>query len=241
MHNYQSVFQRYEKKYLLNQEPFEALYPILMKHFQFDTYGKSTVSNIYFDTPDALLIRRSLEKPVYKEKLRLRSYRCPKENDEVFIELKKKYKGIVYKRRIHMCYKDAVEYLYNHRPALANSQITHEIDWTLHFYEHLGPAMFISYDRLALRGIDDPTLRLTFDTNILWRTEKLYLHKAAPCNHLLTPDLHLMEIKAFGAMPLWLANILDELKIFPTSFSKYGKAYLQNQLNNKQSEVSYAQ
>lgn len=240
MNNYQSVFRRYEKKYLLNQEQFDSLYPVLMEHFQLDKYGKSTVYNIYFDTPDALLIRRSLEKPVYKEKLRLRSYRCPKENDEVFVELKKKYKGVVYKRRINMSYKEALAYLYNHKPALEDSQITHEIDWTLHFYENLGPAMFISYDRLALSGKEDPTLRITFDTNILWRTDDLFLDGTAPCNELLAPDQHLMEIKVFGAMPLWLADILDRLQIFPTSFSKYGKAYLQNQMTNTHSEVFYA-
>ncbi|SCP97166.1 polyphosphate polymerase domain-containing protein [Anaerobium acetethylicum] len=229
MNQYQETFKRYEKKYLLSEKKYRMLRQKLQNRLHIDNYGKVTICNIYFDTPESLLIRTSLDKPVYKEKLRLRSYGTPARGDKVFIELKKKYKGIVYKRRVDMELSEAEHYLYDRIPVKKPSQITREIDWVLGYYEGLVPAMYISYNRIAMYGSEDPQLRVTFDSNILWRREQLSLESGAWGNALLEEGQRLMEIKIPGAMPLWLAHILDELEIYPISFSKYGKGYQESE------------
>lgn len=223
----QDVFQRYEKKYLLSESQYRQIRRRLEGWIVPDQYGKSTVCNIYFDTSDHRLIRRSLEKPVYKEKLRLRSYGVPSADDTVFVELKKKYKNVVYKRRAELSLRDAAAYLYDRRPAPVSTQILREIDWFLDFYSSLKPAMAISYERTALAGVENPSLRITFDKNILWRNDRLFLEEGIGGSDLLKPGQRLMELKIPGAMPLWLADILDEAAAFPSSYSKYGTAYRQ--------------
>lgn len=239
MSEYQMTFQRFEIKYLLSPVQFRELKKGLEGKLVTDQYGKSTICNIYFDTPDSRLIRQSLEKPVYKEKLRLRSYGLPEEDGSVFLELKKKYKGIVYKRREVMNLSEAEEYLYCHRKPERDSQVLHEIDWFLNYYKQVIPAMYISYDRVAMYGVEDAELRVTFDGNILWRDMKLNLDKGSWGQPLLEPSWCLMEIKIAGSMPMWLGHILDELQIYPASFSKYGQAYAKQtmmKLQNKGGE-----
>ncbi|MDD6237315.1 MAG: polyphosphate polymerase domain-containing protein [Clostridiales bacterium] len=222
---YQSVFRRIEKKYLLTRQQYEKLRHQIDSMTAPDKFEKSTICNIYFDTPNYQLIRRSLEKPIFKEKLRLRSYGVPSADSNVFVELKRKCKGIVYKRRAGMTYSEATHYLKDGTRPHANPQIINEINWFIHFYQELQPAMFISYERVARVGKENPNLRITFDSNILWRTEKLSLEQGIWGTPLLQPDEYLMEIKIPGAMPLWLSRALNELNIFPTSYSKYGNAY----------------
>lgn len=229
MGGYQDTFKRYEMKYLMGENKYRMLRQRLQDKMQVDDYGKVTICNIYFDTPDYKLIRTSLEKPIYKEKLRLRSYGTPVEGDKVFVELKKKYKGIVYKRREKLELFDAERYLYEKEPTEKQTQITKEIDWFMTSYKDLAPAMFISYHRIALYGKEDSALRVTFDSNILWREEELWLGSGVWGNPILKEDQRLMEIKIPGTMPLWLSHILDELEIYPTSFSKYGKGYLMSE------------
>ena len=225
MAGFKDVFQRIEVKYLLDDEQYTKLMKKLENMAKVDSYGKTSIQNIYFDTPDFKLIERSLEKPVYKEKLRLRSYGTAKDDTTSFIEIKKKFKGVVYKRRISMPYSEAVDYLMNHKEPKEKSQISNEIDYFLKYYKGLAPAMVISYDRIAMVGINDPELRITFDTNIRWRTDKLSLKEGNAGHDILLPGQHLMELKIAGAMSPELANILDELNIRKTSFSKYGVAY----------------
>ena len=98
--SYTNVFKRYELKYLLTPAQRDAVLLGIAPYMQLDRYGHTTIRNIYFDTGDYRLIRRSIEKPAYKEKLRVRSYRLVGSDDTVFVELKKKYDGVVYKRRI---------------------------------------------------------------------------------------------------------------------------------------------
>ena len=225
MNQYQDTFKRYEKKYLLQPEKYELLRYRLQEYMQEDDYGLTTICNIYFDTPDYRLIQASLEKPLYKEKLRLRSYGVPGKGDSVFIELKKKYKGIVYKRRITSDITSAELYLYNAKPAVDSGQIKKEIDWFLNFYQDIRPAMYISYNRIAMYGLEDSNLRITFDSNILWRKEDLWLEHGIWGSPLLEEGTQLMEIKIPGAMPVWLSHLLGELEIYPVSFSKYGRGY----------------
>ncbi len=228
MEQYQETFKRYEKKYLVGEKKYKILIAKLQDRLCIDRYGKITVSNIYFDTPNYLLIRNSLGKPVYKEKLRLRSYKTPSIGDDVFIELKKKYKGIVYKRREKLELSMAEDYLYRHKPLARTSQILREIDWFLMFYQNVIPSMFISYQRVAMYGFDNPFLRVTFDSNILWRKEELDIKKGVWGNPLLYEGQRLMEIKTPESMPLWLSRLLSEMEIYPVSFSKYGKAYMES-------------
>lgn len=222
--NYQGTFERYEKKYLLNPIQYELLKRKMQEYMEPDEFPETTICNIYYDTPDRRLIRTSLERPVYKEKLRLRSYGVPDENTQVFIELKKKYRGIVYKRRVGSTLSCAVDYLNSQRPH-PDTQVYREIDWFLSFYGGICPSMFISYHRNAWKGVEDSELRLTLDSQILWREEALDLRAGIWGNELLEPGQHLMEVKIPGAMPLWMAAMLDELHICPVSLSKYGKGY----------------
>lgn len=224
MNGYQSVFRRCEMKYMLTPKQLRALSPVLKGRMEPDDFPESAICNLYYDTPDFQLIRRSLEKPGYKEKLRLRCYGVPCGNDPAFIEIKKKVDGVVYKRRERLEYTAALAYLAG-RDAGGDSQIFRELDWFLRFYRRLAPAMCLSYDRLSLRGREDKELRMTIDCNLLWRTEALDLAQGSWGQSLLPPGRWLLEIKIANAMPLWLAEALAENQIFPTGFSKYGAAY----------------
>ena len=220
-----SIFERHELKYLIDSRQRTALVRAMRAHMIPDAYGESTICNVYFDTPDFRLIRRSLEKPVYKEKLRLRSYGPVTSEQEVFLELKKKYSGVVYKRRISVKEYAATQFLSGNSPLAQPSQIGREIEYFLHFYGDLMPAVYICYDRTALFAKDDPDLRVTFDTNIRWRTDALRL-TAQPGGAQILPDgFSLMEIKTAAAIPMWLTELLTRQRIFQTSFSKYGRAY----------------
>lgn len=244
MENYQAVFKRKEIKYLLSREERDALLPILKAYMEPDAFAHSSISNLYYDTPDFRMVRRSLEKPMYKEKLRLRSYGTPENISTVFPEIKKKAMGIVYKRRISLPYQEAVSFLSGQQIPSADTcdgttqqipstdmydgttrQIFHELDWMLASYEDLAPKVFLSYERDSYRGISDSSLRLTLDQDILFRTDRLDLREGAFGESILLPDQTLMEVKISNAAPLWLAQALSEIGIFPVSFSKYGRAY----------------
>lgn len=224
---YQDTFKRVEIKYLLTRQQKELLLRAMEPYMEPDSYGRTAILNIYYDTPEYTLIRRSLEKPIYKEKLRLRSYGIPEPEDNVFIELKKKYKGIVYKRRISTSLGEALKYLSGEAHLRKQNQITREIDYFRSFYQGLAPAMVISYEREAYFSKDSSDLRITFDEKIFWREEELSLQKGSFGTPILKEDQTLLEVKTAAAMPLWLTAKLSELGIFQTSFSKYGNAYLQ--------------
>lgn len=221
----QTVFKRIEKKYLLTKNQYEKFLELSTKYIIKDDFGLHTVCNIYYDTADFLLIRRSIEKPVYKEKLRVRSYDTPDKNTKVYIELKKKYEGVVYKRRITLKEKDAQKYLKN-RKIDRDDQISREINYVLNYY-NLIPKIYLAYDRIAYYNKEDSNLRITFDSNIRSRTDNLDLKLGSAGELLFKEEKYLMEIKVVGSMPLWLVQILNKLKIYPTSFSKYGNIYKQ--------------
>lgn len=225
MGKFQGIFKRYEKKYMLNEAQYQQFMAFLSDKMTVDEYGKTKICNIYFDTPSHLLIRRSIEKPKYKEKLRLRTYGIPDYDSPSFIEIKKKYDKVVYKRRICAPLDEAMKYLCGIAPLKKQSQISKEIDWFLSFYKGIRPAMYLSYDRIAMFGNEDSKLRLTIDTNITYRETDLDLAKGSYGAKLLRDGWYLIEIKIPGSMPLWLSKELTRLRIFPTSFSKYGTAY----------------
>ena len=230
----QSIFQRYELKYLVTKDQRQIIMDEMSSRIKGDEYGKSTICNIYFDLPNYYLIRKSLEKPAYKEKLRMRSYGTVTHADKVFVELKKKYNGVVYKRRISLPEGEAMHYLCDAAVGRLPGQIGREIDYFRTFYKDLRPAVFISYDREAFYAKDDDSLRVTFDQNIMWRDYDLSLTSGAYGKQVLESDQSLMEIKVGAAMPLWLVSILTENKIYKTSFSKYGKVYCDMVSNSNQ-------
>lgn len=219
-----STFQRVEKKYLLTIEKSCELLKHLRPYIELDQYGLHTICNIYYDTDQFDLIRRSIEKPPYKEKLRLRSYGIPDKDDKVFLEIKKKWEGVVYKRRISLTLAEAKAYLEDQKPLGRQGQIEQEMDYFIKFYQPR-PKMYIAYDREAYFGRENPGLRITFDRNIRSREEDLQLELGDAGKLLLDKGSRLMEIKAENAMPIWLVHILSELEIYPVSFSKYGTIY----------------
>ena len=227
MSDYREVFRRKEIKYLLNTVQFEGIMDFLESMAAKDEYGLSRINNIYYDTRDYRLVRNSLDKPVYKEKLRLRTYGDTRDDTNAFIEIKKKYDGIVYKRRIPGRYADLYEYLTEGGNEIGTSQIAKEIDAFIGLYGKLIPAMSICYDRIALAGTEDKEFRVTFDSNIEWNERCLDLRQIRSGRQMLKPGQYLMEIKVPGAMQPDLARKLSELGVFPTSFSKYGTGYLE--------------
>jgi hypothetical protein len=217
-----NTFERVEEKYLLDTVQYKAVLAGLRGRMQPDLFGRSTISSIYYDTPDYRLIRASLEKPDYKEKLRVRAYGRTTPESQVFIELKKKFDGVVYKRRVGLPLAEA-NALLDGKPVPANSQVIREIRYFLRFYNPI-PSALLSYRRVAYTGAEEG-LRITFDDGIRFRTSAMSLTAGAWGEELLPPGTTLMEIKAPGAIPLWLCDLLNQNGVYPTSFSKYGVCY----------------
>ncbi len=222
-----SIFERIEKKYIITDSQYDGLRKCISEYCVPDEYPDSYIYNIYYDTDDDRIVRDSAGKPIYKEKLRLRAYALPKDDTKVFVELKKKFKGVVYKRRIMLPYKAAVEFLNEGKSPPERTQIVREIEYFMDYYKGIHPAMFISYHRLSYISTDGTASRITFDSEITYRTDDLRLDKGIYGVPLLENGTRLMELKILGSMPLWLSKALDECRIFPTTFSKFGTAYNQ--------------
>lgn len=220
-----NIFQRFEIKYLLDSRQRAIVEQAFRGRMLPDPHGESSICNIYYDTPDYRLIRDSLEKPVYKEKLRLRSYGRVMPEEKVFLELKKKYRGVVYKRRIELAEDQAVAYMAGRCELPYDCQIGREIDYFRLFYRGLEPAVYLCYDRSPWFSAEDPNLRATFDKNIRFRQEDMALTEAPGGDPLLLPHQSLFGIKTAGAIPLWLVEVLDRAGVQKASFSKYGEAY----------------
>lgn len=222
---FQSVFRRYELKYLLTMEQKQKMLQAMQPYMQLDQYGRTTIRNLYFDTDNFLLIRRSIEKPLYKEKLRLRSYQPAKPESPVFVELKKKYNDVVYKRRVAIANDQAMQWLCQTKKRPQDTQIAREIDYALSFYGDLQPTVFLSYEREAYYCIDGSDFRVTFDDHILCRQDALSLTEPAYGTPILPEGKVLMEIKCSGGIPMWMIRFLSREQIYKTSYSKYGTAY----------------
>ncbi len=220
----QTVFKRHEKKYLLGRDQYIALRGLLAGRLKEDEYGLHTICTVYYDTTDFQSIRRRENGARFKEKLRLRSYGVPTPDDTVFLELKKKLAGVTYKRRVPLSLAEADAYLQRGMLPQKQGQVFGEIDWFVQQNDP-EPKVLICYDRIALYDVEDPALRITFDTGIRTRTECLDLSKGDWGSLLLAPDETMMEIKTASAVPLWLASALSCVQAYPCSFSKYGDAY----------------
>ena len=225
------IFNRQEKKYMLDGETYRALIGRIEERMDSDEHSRAggfySICNIYYDTSDDRLIRKSIDKPVYKEKLRLKTYGVPKAQSDAFIEIKKKYRDIVNKRRIVLPLEQAKAYLdKGEAPTWAgiNTQILRELDYFTDFYR-LVPKVYIAYDRRAYFDREDESFRVTFDTNIRSRRTDLSLESGDYGTPLLKSGNWLMEVKISHAMPQWFGKILSEFKLYPVSFSKYGTEY----------------
>ncbi len=222
---FQTVFKRYELKYMLTLDQKQRILAAMEPHMRPDPYGRSTIRNLYYDTDTYLLIRRSIEKPKYKEKLRIRSYARADAESTVFVELKKKYKGVVFKRRISLPAQQATAWLSGEKHPEKQTQITKEIDYFLSYYGVLHPTVFLSYEREAYYARDNSDFRITFDDTVLCRQTDLSLASPIGGTPILPDGKVLMEIKCSGGIPLWMVQVLSQEGIYKTSFSKYGTAY----------------
>lgn len=221
---YQNIFKRAEQKYLLNEEQFKLFQDILKTNFKKDKYYKTTIYNIYFDNDNNDIIINSIEKPIYKEKIRLRSYGEVKSNDIVFLEMKQKFKKVVYKRRVSFTLKEYNNYIKKNIFPKENYQIIKEIDYYIKYY-HLKPYIFVGYDRLSYYSKENKDLRITFDTNLRSRTTNLKLKDTKENKLYFKDNIYIMEIKSLYCLPLWFTNFLSKNHIYPQSFSKVGSIY----------------
>ncbi|MDF2941197.1 MAG: hypothetical protein K0S01_55 [Herbinix sp.] len=234
------VFNRQEEKFIISDDVYRSIKPQLEEYMEVDSHSRNgdfyTICNIYYDTPNNEMIRKSIEKPAYKEKLRLRSYGTVGLRDKVFLEIKKKFNGSVNKRRTSIILEDAYRYIETKQKPearyLMNEQVLDEIDYMLHRYPSLQPALFLSYDRNAMFGIEDKNFRITFDNNIRTRRYDLSLDKGNYGDLLLPTGLWIMEAKLNNTAPLWFAELLSRYKIYPATFSKYGEEYRKTVLHN---------
>ena len=221
-----TVMKRYEMKYILSREQLFFLQSSLIGHMEVDQYGKTSIASIYYDTPDYRLIRRSIERPAYKEKIRLRSYGLAKNGDHVYLELKRKVEGVVYKRRVETSEDEASSFLNNKQDNIGENQIAKELVYFRNFYNKLEPKIMVAYDRTSYKEIDGD-IRLTIDENPRYRTYDLNLHSSMDGHSLLPHGYAILEIKVQQEMPLWLVAILSKGKIYKSNFSKVGEAYKQ--------------
>jgi SPX domain protein involved in polyphosphate accumulation len=226
------VFNRYENKYLMDSKAFYSLYNRLMEYMELDAYNKNdkfySISNLYYDTEHHTLVRNSLSKPKYREKLRIRAYGVPAGDAKVYLELKKKVFGLVNKRRTALKLHEAYEFVRTGKaPAYRegmNRQVVQEIEYFLSRYE-LQPMVYLVYDRIAMFCKGNRDLRITFDTNIRSRRSDLELESGDYGDQLMERGQWLMEVKAEKTIPVWLSKLLSEHQMYRTSFSKYGNEY----------------
>ena len=221
-----TVMKRYELKYLLSGAQTDLLRERLQGHMEVDEYGKTSIASLYYDTPTYQLVRTSVEKPLFKEKIRLRSYGLATEESPVFLELKRKAYDIVYKRRVQTTIPLVHKFFSGEGDICAPGQINREITTFRDYYKTLVPACLIIYDRTAYfePGGD---LRLTIDEDPRYRVKDLTLTRSMEGISLLPEGWTILEVKVQEAMPLWLCEILSEGAIYKGSFSKYGEAYRQ--------------
>ena len=216
-------FRRVEKKYVINKNQYEILQKAMQDKMLEDEHGKSTIYNVYYDTEQYDLIKHSITKPIFKDKVRIRSYNAPTQNSKVYLEIKRKYDGVVSKRRIETSLDKFYE-CFKSQKETAKGQVEKELTYYFKHYR-LIPTMFLSYERNAYYEKENSDFRLTFDTNIIARDYDLQMEKGNYGTVILGKDNYVMEIKTLGAMPIWFVHLLNELNIYPAGFSKYGEAY----------------
>jgi len=209
---------------LITREQLDSLVRVLGAHLTPNKYFTQTIHNIYFDNDTDDLILRSIEKKEFKDKLRLRAYQMDGELGNPLIELKKKYKGTSYKRRIRLGLGEARELL-DGGELRHLGQIANEIRFLM-ARTNCRPKMYIGYDRTSYDVAGHEDLRITFDGNVRRRSENLDFITDPSDKFLISADEYILEIKASTAFPLWLTDALTKNGIYPDSFSKAARAFL---------------
>ena len=232
----QGVFEREETKYLITRQQHQQLTKALAGQIEPDIYFHNTNCSVYYDTPEFELVSRSLEKPIYKQKIRVRSYGVPQsDSDPVFLEIKKKFKGVGNKRRVAMRLKDFYHFFQTGELNADNPQIEREIKECFNIYD-LRPTVYIAYERYSYCGVENPNFRLTFDLDLRSRLHHLRLEAGSDGDLYFPNGEVIMEAKSLGSCPLFFAQKLSELHIYPASFQKYGYVYqrrFQELMHNK--------
>ena len=225
----ESTFRRMEKKMLLPTDDVPRLLERLETVMRPDPHNQDgkpyMLCNLYFDDDSNHVIRNSVERPFYKEKLRLRSYGVPTDDSLVFLEIKKKTDGVGTKRRARIPLVDAMHFLDTgiHPEGIPyiDEQVLREIDYYRSHHD-VHPSTYVSYLRHAYFSVDDPSFRVTVDRDILTRHHDLDLRLGRYGEAILPPDLTLIEVKFAGSVPLWFARLMSEFKTSFHTFSKYG-------------------
>ena len=224
-----NTFERMEKKTILPSSMVDELKARIAPYMDSDPHNVNgepyMICNLYYDGPDDHVIRESVQLPQYKEKLRLRCYGIPTEDSQVFLELKKKQNGVGTKRRTRLRYGDLKSYLDTgvHPEGLSyvDEQVLREIDY-YRSHESVEPRVYVSYLRNAYHGKEDPSFRLTLDSDILTRRYDLDLALGRYGTPILTPNVTLLEVKFTGAVPFWFSRIMSEFGLSFHTFSKVG-------------------
>ena len=291
---YSSVFKRVEKKYRIGAAERAAVEAAAGGPMAVDAYGRTRITSLYLDTPERSMIARSVEKPLYKEKLRLRAYGdaagvalmgafgagpivrepggLPLSDGEVetrvaaglqvpgaaaalpvFFGIKKKFKGIVYKRRLALTLPAALAFVSGLPYAQAcarwplsdaalaaaalspvTRQIARELEVAMDRWLPLVPSMGIACDRVAwayrpemFQEREDDEL---FDSELRITFDDCLEYLDCHCFHspwrpIIESSESVMEIKSAGSYPPWLVEVLSAERIYPASFTKYGNAY----------------
>jgi len=226
--NPKNIFKRLESKFLITQEQYTFLHGLIAQHTTPDSFGSYLVQSIYFDTPDWAVIRHSIENPPFKQKMRLRCYGMPTIDSMPFLEIKKKCHNVVYKRRLTLPLYEGL----NIREEVAKDNSLTGREFLFYLERHpVYERAHVSYRRQALEN--DSGLRVTFDSDIRFRSNMLHYQNPRDGLTILPPRLMIMEVKTLGGMPLWLASSLSENKIYPTPFSKVGEGYKKYVLGGK--------
>lgn len=224
----QSVFKRVEQKYILSREQYELLQDMVNSRFNKDKYYESKIYNLYFDNDNNDLVINSIEKPIYKEKIRLRSYgEVKSDNDIVYLEMKQKYKSVVYKRRVMMTLWEYNNYISRGIIPKRDGQIMKEIDYYINYYK-LKSNVFVAYDRLSYYSKEDVNFRMTFDNNLRYRLGNLNLCDDENDRKYFDDDVYIMEVKSMDSLPLWFVDVMSKNQIYPGSFSKVGNIYMKD-------------
>ena len=214
---------------------------MLLEYMELDPYclngNEYRIYSIYYDTVNHDVIRQNSSKPVYKEKMRLRSYYDRKDpEDKIWMEIKKKSEKVGNKRRIKLKIKEVEPFVNEGILPQTKDYLSAQVAKELQYYfkmNKVAPALYVQYDRLALFGKEDKSFRMTFDRNVRTRRSNFQFGESDIDEPLLPDNTYIMEIKILGAMPLWLTALLSEHQLFSHGFSKYGVKYKQDAQQHK--------
>lgn len=221
----ETTAKRVEKKYIIQNDVLKDLLKDLEPYLVADKYKHSTITNLYFDTDDYEIIRRSIAATNFKEKFRIRSYSPePVLDSQVFMEIKSKNDGVVYKERFQTTLFSAINFL-NGVEDIEDKAFADNMEIFMGKYPTMKPKMYIYYDRLSMKAKDSNKVRLTVDSNLTYRDINLDDLTNKSGKALLDSNYSIVEIKLNQEMPEWLEEVLENHQIEKGSFSKYGTAY----------------